>query len=47
MPHALVRRTLALLADEKHVRLFDGAHEVACHRRSWGSGLQIEDPAHI
>jgi hypothetical protein len=47
VPHRHVRRTLALLADETCVRVFDGGQEVASHRRSWDSGAQIEDPAHI
>lgn len=47
VPHTLVRRTLALLADQTHVRVFDAAQQVACHRRSWDSGMQIEEPAHI
>lgn len=47
VPHTLVRRTLALLADQTHVRVFDAAQEVACHRRSFDSGMQIEDLTHI
>ena len=47
VPHTLVRRTLALLAEQTRVRVFDGAQEVAAYRRSWDSGAQIEDPAHI
>lgn len=47
VPHTLVRRTLALRADATYVRVFDTAHEVACHRRSFDSGMQIEDLTHI
>jgi len=36
-----------VVADEARVRVFDGMHELASHRRSWDSGAQIEDPAHI
>lgn len=47
VPHMHVRRTLAVLADERRLRVFDGPREIAAHRRSWDSGAQIEDPAHI
>ncbi len=47
VPHTHVRRTLSVLADHRLVRVFDGAQEIASHARSWGSGAQIEDPAHI
>jgi transposase len=47
VPHTHVRRTLAVLADERRVRVFDGAQEVASHVRSYDSGQQIEDPTHI
>ena len=47
VPHTHVRRTLAVLADEQRVRVFDRLQEIASHRRSWGRGEQIEDPAHI
>jgi hypothetical protein len=33
--------------DEARVRVFDGMLEVAAHGRSWDSGAQIEEPAHI
>jgi hypothetical protein len=42
-----VQRTLAVLADEEHVRIFDGPAELACHVRSWDRGQRIEDPAHV
>lgn len=47
VPHTHVRRTLPVLADDAQVRVFDGAQEIARHARSWDSGAQIEDPAHI
>ena len=47
VPHTHVRRTLAVLADDRSVRVFDGPVEVASHPRSWDSGAQIEEPAHI
>ena len=47
VPHTHVRRTLQVLADEQRVRVFDGLRELASHRRSWDSGAQIEDAAHI
>ena len=47
VPHAHVRRTLAVLADEHAVRILDGAAELARHVRCWDRGQQIEDPAHL
>ena len=47
VPHTHVRRTLSVLADEIRVRVFDGTQVLADHPRSWDSGAQIEDPAHI
>lgn len=47
VPHTQVRRTLAVLADETRVRVFDGAAEIANHARSYDAGAQIEDPEHI
>ena len=47
VPHTHVRRTLSMVADQDRVRVFDGMLEVASHRRSWDSGAQIEDAAHI
>lgn len=47
VPHSHVRRTLQVLADEQRVRVFDALQELASHRRSFDSGAQIEDPAHI
>ena len=47
VPHTHVRRTLAVLADERTVRVLDGAVELARHPRCWDRGQQIEDPAHV
>jgi hypothetical protein len=47
VPHTHVQRTLAVLADEEHVRIFDSPAELACHVRCWDRGQQIEDPAHV
>ena len=47
VPHTQVRRTLTVLADPDTVRIVDGAQILARHRRSYGRGEQIEDPAHI
>lgn len=47
VPHTHVRCTLSVLADEQRVRILDGMHELACHRRSWDRGAQIEDASHV
>jgi hypothetical protein len=47
VPHTHVRRTLSVLAEQQRVRVFDGAQQIASHERSFDSGAQIEDPAHI
>jgi transposase len=47
VPHTHVRRTLTVLANEQWVRILDGAAELARHPRSWDSGQQIEDDAHV
>jgi hypothetical protein len=47
VPHDYVRRILTVLADPQEVRIADGADVVACHRRSYDRGAQIEDPAHV
>ena len=47
VPHTHVRRTLSVLADEQQVRVFDGASELACHRRSFDRHAVIEDPQHL
>lgn len=38
--------TLTLVANDDHVRLLDGAKEVAHHARSWGRCQRIEDAEH-
>ena len=47
VPHTHVRRTLTVLADPHEVRIVDGAEVLACHRRSYDKGAQIEDTAHV
>ena len=47
IPHTCVRHPLTLLASATTVRLVDGTTEVARHRRSYGTGETIEDPAHL
>lgn len=47
VPHDRVRRGLTVLATPGTVRVLDGADEVARHRRCWGKGRTVEDPAHI
>ena len=36
-----------MLADPDEVRIADGAHLLARHRRSYDKGAQLEDPTHI
>jgi transposase len=47
VPHTKVQRLLTVLADPHEVRIVDGAEALACHRRSYDKGTQIEDPAHV
>jgi transposase len=47
VPAAHVQRTLTMLAEPQELRIVDGVHILACHRRSYDKGAQIEDPAHI
>jgi hypothetical protein len=47
IPHTQVQRSLTVLADLDEVRIADGPHVLACHRRSWDKGAQIEEPAHL
>jgi transposase len=47
VPHALVGRTLTVVADLKTVRVVDGNEVVARHGRSFSAREQIEDPAHV
>jgi len=47
IPHTKVQRPLTVLADPSEVRIVDGTQVLACHRRSYDKGAQIEDAAHI
>jgi transposase len=47
VPHTMVGRTLTVLADPGELRIVDGGGIVACHRRSYDKGAQIEDAAHL
>jgi len=47
VPHTQVRRTLTVLADPERVRITDGHLVLACHRRSYDKGQQIEEPGHV
>jgi hypothetical protein len=46
VPPDYVERTLTLVADDRSVRLLDGAAVVAHHPRSWGHRQKIEHPDH-
>lgn len=47
IPHAHVGRTLVVMASLDRVRVLDGNDVIADHARSFSSGEQIEDTAHI
>lgn len=47
VPHTAVGRTLTVLADPDQVRIVDGTEVLACHRRSYDKGAQVENAAHI
>src|SRR5258707_12267659 len=47
IPHPKVQRLLTVLADPNVVRIVDGAQVLACHRRSYDKGAQIEDAGHV
>jgi transposase len=47
IPHTHVRRTLTVRADQRQVRILDGADLLATHARSYDRGAQIEIAAHI
>jgi transposase len=47
IPHTKVQRLLTVLADLHEVRIVEGAHILACHRRSYDKGAQIEDAGHV
>jgi transposase len=46
VPPNHVERTLTLVADDRSVRVLDGASVVAHHPRSWGHRQKIEHPDH-
>jgi hypothetical protein len=45
--YKLAKKTVQVVADLETVRIMDGLSEVACHKRSWDKGCQIENPQHI
>ena len=47
VPHTHVRRTLTVIADTHELRIVDGAQVIACHRRSYDRGAQIEQTEHL
>ena len=47
VPHTHVRRTLAVVADEQRLRIFDGTAELCAHPRSYDAGAQVEDEVHV
>ena len=47
VPHTHIRRTLTVLADTHELRIVDGAQVLACHRRSYDRGAQIEQTEHL
>jgi len=46
IPPAAVGKDLMLVATDTSVRIFDGLHEMAHHRRSYHQGERLTDPAH-
>jgi len=47
IPHTHVQRLLTVLAEPDEVRIVDGLHVIACHRRSYDKGAQLENAAHV
>ncbi len=47
VPHTHVRSTVTVLATGDGVRIVDGQHLLAHHRRSYDAGEQVEIRAHI
>jgi hypothetical protein len=47
VPPELVGKTVILRADDRRVRIFYDAVEVAAHGRCWNRRRHIEDPAHL
>jgi hypothetical protein len=46
IPPEAVRRQLTLVASDTMVRILDGSHEIACHRRSYDRHQAVLDPEH-
>jgi transposase len=47
IPHRLARQPLTLVASPTVVRVLNGTDEVACHKRSYETGVVVENPAHV
>ena len=47
IPHTHVRKPLTLLASATRIRILDGQNELACHHRTYDTGLTVEDPDHL
>jgi transposase len=48
IPHDRIRQPLTLIASESEVRITDAVGTIlAAHRRSYDSGVVVEDPAHL
>ncbi len=47
VPHDRIDRVLDVVADLARIRVFDRGELVATHRRCWGKGQTVENPAHI
>jgi len=47
IPHSHVGRPLSLVASDTHVRILDGAQQVARHRRSYDRHQRIEAHTHV
>lgn len=46
VPSDHARKTLTLVADDRHICLLAGEDEIARHARCWGKHQRVEDPAH-
>ena len=47
IPHTHVRKPLTLLASATRIRILDGQTELACHHRTYDTGLTVEAPDHL
>jgi transposase len=47
IPHDRVGRVLTVFTEADRVRILDRSEVIAEHRRSWGKGQVVEDPAHV